>query len=228
MPIVELYFELGIGQRIDDCPIHLDRVVFRQRPNSKGLTTRLAVPPASWPSSAALRLKAIRAIHRFVAPWLERDARLAIAAGAGGHEHLASRCGGIATAGVAVRTEGIGALSFARRAARRAASRRIIKPATRVKLLLTTRKDERRIAIAAIERLVCVLHADSRKKKWRKLIATRTGYVGAPLGADKGSRVAPKNGSQSSCFPATRQYTRTRQEPQKGSRYCELFGMVFS
>jgi hypothetical protein len=27
--VVELYLELGIGQRVDNGPVHLDRVVFR-------------------------------------------------------------------------------------------------------------------------------------------------------------------------------------------------------
>jgi hypothetical protein len=119
---------------------------------------------------AALRLEAVGAIDRLVAPRLEGNSRLAVAAGADGHEQLTPGCSAIAaTAGIACWPERIRALGLACRAARRAPAGRIVKTATRVELLLTTGKHERRIAIAAGERLVCVLHADSPNKKWWKL-----------------------------------------------------------
>src|SRR5205807_9223515 len=101
------------------------------------------------------------------------------AAGAGGHEQLATWRGAVPTRGISGRTKRIRSFGFASRTARRTTTGRIVKSATCVKLLLTTRKDERRIAIAACERFVCVLHADSRKKEVVEVVATRTSYVGA-------------------------------------------------
>ena len=141
-----------------------------------------AVAASRRSACAALSLETIRAIHRFIAAGLEWNARFAVAAGARGHEQLAAWRGAVATRGIRGWTKRIGSLGFARRTARRTTTRWIVKPATRVKLLLTTRKDERRIAIAACERFVCVLHADSRKKEVVEVIANRTGYVGAPWG----------------------------------------------
>src|SRR5438094_6722795 len=112
---------------------------------------------------AALCLKAVGAIDWLVAPRLEGHSRLAVTAGADGHEQLTPGCSAIAaTTGITGWPERIRALGLARLAARRAPAGRIVKPATCVKLLLTTGKHERCIAIAAGEGLVCVLHADSR------------------------------------------------------------------
>lgn len=110
------------------------------------------------------------------------------------------------------------------RAAGRAAARRIVKATTCVKLLLAAREYERCTAIAARERFVCVLHADSRKKEVVEVITSRTGYVGAPwltivtewtegTEVEGVPRVAPKHGSRKLRFPATRQYTCPRQAP---------------
>src|SRR5262249_1359390 len=51
---------------------------------------------------------------------------------------------------------------------------RIVEAATRIELLFTTGEHECGIAIAATEGLVCVLHADSRERKWWNEIANRT------------------------------------------------------
>jgi hypothetical protein len=141
---------------------------------------RLAIAATRRSGGAALSLEAIRTVDGLVAPRLEGDARLTIAAGAGGHEHFASWRSGITARGVAGWPERVGAFSLARRTTGRTATWRIIKTTTCVKLLLTACKHERRIAIAACERLVCVLHADSRKKEVVEVIASRTSYVGAP------------------------------------------------
>jgi hypothetical protein len=119
-----------------------------------------------------------------------------MATGAGRHEQLAAWSRGVAAGrGVAGRSERVRAFGFARCAARRAATWRIVEATTGVKLLLATGKHEGRVAIAAGEGLVCVLHADSRGKEVVEVLANRTSYVGARLGCIP---VAPKYGSQSS------------------------------
>jgi hypothetical protein len=194
VPVVELDFELRIGQRIHDGPVHLDGVVLGHAKNStcygirrerrqkrwRALAERAS---RSWASRAALRLEAVGAVDGLVTAGLEGHARLAIAARAGSHEHLTPGSGTIAAAaGIARRPERVRALGFARRATGRASTRRIVKPTTCVKLLLAAGKHERRIAIAAGEGLVCELHANSREKEVVEVIANRVSYVGAPLG----------------------------------------------
>ena len=170
VPIIELDFELRIRQGVDHRAVHFDRVVLRQRRQCiawRARVDRLSIATPSGSSSAALRLETVGAIDGFVATGLEGDARFAIATGARSHEHFAPWRSGIAAGGVAGRTgpERIGSLCFALCAAGGATAGWIVEPATRVKLLLAAREDERRIAITARERLVCVLHADSRKKE---------------------------------------------------------------
>src|SRR5262245_35778251 len=101
----------------------------------------LSIASPSRAAGAALGFKAVRAIHGLVTPWLEGDARLAVAAGASGHEHFAPRRGGVAAAGVTGRTEGVGSFRFARRAAGGATARRIIEATTGIELLLTAREN---------------------------------------------------------------------------------------
>src|SRR5260370_38021691 len=127
---------------------------------------RLSIAPSGgWAPSAALGLETVGTVNRFVAPGLKRDSRLAVAASAGGDEHFAARCRAVAAARIAGRTKRVRTFRLAGRAARGAAARRVVKPTTCVELLLTTSEYEGRIAIAARERLVCVLHADSRRKE---------------------------------------------------------------
>jgi len=174
------------------------------------LKSHLTIATSGWPTRAALRLEAVRTVNGFVAPRLERDARLAVATGARGHEHFAAWRGAIAAGGVAGRTERIGALRFAGRAARGAATRRIVKPTTCVELLLTTCENEGRIAIAARERLVCVLHADSQRKEVVEV--NRYSNQLRRRGVGWSSR-SPQRTDRKALFPATRQYTCPRQVP---------------
>src|SRR5438445_6180650 len=114
--VVELDLELGVRQSIDNGPIHLDRVVFRQRRNGTVSGARgpgLAVATPCGTSGAALRLEAIRTVDGLISAGLERHARLAVAAGASGHEHLAAGCRAVATAGVCGGPERVSALCLA-------------------------------------------------------------------------------------------------------------------
>jgi hypothetical protein len=148
------------------------------------------------PAGAALDLETIGAVNRLVTARLERNTRLAVAAGTRGDEHFSSRRGRItATTRITGGAERIRTFRFARRPARRTSTWRIVEAATCVELLFTGGEHERRIAIAAREGLVCVLHADSRIWKWwaKALWVKRL-------------------------VPATRKYTCPRQYPQSAQK----------
>src|SRR5438876_11585558 len=118
MPIIELDFELRIGQRINDCTVHLDGVVLghaailtrfrvgafvRRRTERGGLAV---VSSGSGAGGAALSLETVGAVDGFVATGLEWDARLTVATRTRGDEHLAARCRGeAATAGITARSK---------------------------------------------------------------------------------------------------------------------------
>ena len=82
--------------------------------------------------------------------------------------------------------------------------------------MLTTREYEGRTAIATCERFVYVLHADSRKKEVVEVIAKSNLLVGAPRKWKDRNNGFPgplQRTDRKAQFPATRQYTRTRQAP---------------
>src|SRR5260221_3488910 len=119
MPVVELDFELGIGQRIDDCSVHLDGVVLghaeiltraqvgacaRRRTERKEFLA--VVSSGSGACGAALCLEAVGAVDGLIATGLEGDAGLTVATSARGDEHLAAwRRGEAATAGITGRSK---------------------------------------------------------------------------------------------------------------------------
>src|SRR5262249_42655732 len=190
--VVELDLELRVRQRVDDGPIHLDRVILGHARNSNGRSRSLSAQPecsvvrAPLPSDARrtlvlpiggacraacspLCLEAIRAIDGLVAARLEWNARLAIAAGACRDEQLAARRRAVSTTCcVGRRTKRIRSFGLSRRSTRRTSTRRIVETATCVELLFTAGEHERCVAIAAGEGFVCVLHADSRERSGGK------------------------------------------------------------
>src|SRR5216683_7052413 len=118
MPVVELDFELGIGQRINDGTVHLDGVVlghaailtrFRVGAFARCRTEKgslAVVSSRSGASGATLCLETVGAVDGLVATGLEWDAGLTVATCARGDEHLAARCRGeAATAGITGRSK---------------------------------------------------------------------------------------------------------------------------
>ena len=115
------------------------------------------------PRRTALRLEAVRAVHRLVAPRLERQPSFAPTLGAGGDEELPSRPRVVARWTTVAAVATAPPLRLACRPARRAATGRVVEPAAGVELLLACRKGECRPAVTTGQDFVRVLHADPHR-----------------------------------------------------------------
>ena len=131
---------------------------------ASAVPTAVAATAARAPS---LR-EAVRAVHRLVATGLERHQRIVAARRAGHREHLtippSATAIAAATAVAAAIAPAATAGATTRRSAVTATTRVVGEPTAREELLLSNREDKRLTAIAAVEDLVRVTHADTSRE----------------------------------------------------------------